>query len=226
MGRFQLSLRGLMILVFVCVFIAWVGRGIQNGREAAKAAQCVGNLSQIGLALHNYHSDYGCFPPAYIADAHGRPMHSWRILILPYMDQQAVFDAYDFNEPWNGPNNSQLAPLIPGQFMCPNGGGRPLTNFVAVAGPPTAFPGGKSSSLGEFLDGPESTVLLVESTEANIHWMEPRDLAPQSGLSSDHQRGAAVLFADGRVKRVVLPASQDVIRAWSTISGHELISTP
>ena len=47
-------------------------------------------MKQIGVALHNYHDAHGCFPPAYIADANGRPMHSWRILLLAFLSESAL----------------------------------------------------------------------------------------------------------------------------------------
>src|SRR5690606_28292508 len=62
--------------------------------------QCQNNLRQVVLALHGYHVDHGCFPPAYVADAAGRPMHSWRVLVLPYLEEQDLYAAYNFAEPW------------------------------------------------------------------------------------------------------------------------------
>jgi translation elongation factor EF-Tu-like GTPase len=60
------------------------------------------------LAVANYHETYGCFPPAYVADRDGKPMHSWRVLILPFLEQQELYHAYNFAEPWDGPNNRKL----------------------------------------------------------------------------------------------------------------------
>src|SRR5262245_66359 len=86
---------------------------VQQGREAARRSQCKNNLKQIALALLNYESRYGTFPPAYVADESGKPMHSWRVLILPDLDQQALYNDYNFSEPWDGPNNSRLLTRIP-----------------------------------------------------------------------------------------------------------------
>ena len=97
---------------------------------------------QILLALHNYHSEYNALPPAYVADANGKPMHSWRVLILPYMEQSALYNRYKFNEPWNGPNNITLLNSMPSIFACPSRFSNPtnLTSYVAVTGPGTMFP--------------------------------------------------------------------------------------
>src|SRR5207244_4506816 len=71
----------------VCVAAMCLLPSTRMPREASRRSVCVNNLKQIGLALQNYHDDFGCFPPAYIADENGRPMHSWRVLILPYIEQ-------------------------------------------------------------------------------------------------------------------------------------------
>ena len=64
------------------------------------------------MAVANYHDTYGRFPAAYVADRDGRPMHSWRVLILPLLEQRTTYDAYDFAEPWDGPNNRRLADRV------------------------------------------------------------------------------------------------------------------
>ena len=69
--------------------------------------------------MQNYYADYGCFPPAYLADAKGRPLHSWRALLLPYLDPPLAAQ-YRFDEPWDGPNNSLLVSRIPDVYRCPS----------------------------------------------------------------------------------------------------------
>ena len=82
---------------------------------------CTNNLKHIGLALLNYNDIFGCFPPAYTTDANGKPMHSWRVLILPFIEQQTLYKRYRFDEPWDGPNNSLLAKEMPSVFPLPVG---------------------------------------------------------------------------------------------------------
>lgn len=72
------------------------------------------SLRKIAYALKDYHHEYDTFPPAFIADKDGKPMHSWRVLILPYLDGGGfVYDQYDFGEPWDGPNNIKLLDHMP-----------------------------------------------------------------------------------------------------------------
>ncbi|MBN2022144.1 MAG: DUF1559 domain-containing protein [Pirellulales bacterium] len=153
--------------------------GVSSARAAARRVVCANNLRQIGFALQNYHSAYGCFPPAFVADAQGRPMHSWRVLILPFLEEQDLYDKYRFDEPWDGPHNRTLAASMSGVFRCPS---QPVeanpsaTSYVAIVGPGTAWPGDTGIGLGQIND-PANTILLVEVDGSDFHWMQPRDLA-------------------------------------------------
>ena len=88
------SVRRLMARVAVaaaaCAAAAWVVRAAQESWVASASAGCAGNLAQVAVALHTYHDVYGRFPPAYLADASGRPRHSWRVLLLPYISKQMI----------------------------------------------------------------------------------------------------------------------------------------
>src|SRR6266704_588138 len=85
-------------LIVVALFLPGYN---SRARPASRRTQCLNNIRNIALALHNYASLNGSLPPAYIADANGRPMHSWRVLILPYVDRSDIYAAYRFDEPWN-----------------------------------------------------------------------------------------------------------------------------
>ena len=76
-----------------CGMVALLLPAVQAAREAARRAQSSNNLKQIGLAMHNYHDTYGTFPPAVVTDASGKPLYSGRVLLLPFMEQAALFDA-------------------------------------------------------------------------------------------------------------------------------------
>ena len=93
---------------------------VQTAREAARRMQCMNNLRQISLAVLNYEADYKCLPPACIPDKNGKPMHSWRVLILPYLERRDLYEQYKFDEPWNGPNNSKLLASRPRLYICPS----------------------------------------------------------------------------------------------------------
>ena len=192
-----------------------------GSRNPSRRMQCGNNLKQIGLALQNYHDTFNAFPPAYIADSTGKPMHSWRVLILPFMERKALYDKYRFGEPWDGPNNRLLAkeisPYSYDCFRCPGETNKRNleTSYVVVVGPGTVFPDDKNITMFQITDGTANTILAVEVHNSGIQWMEPRDLhvtqmAPsinspsRQGLSSLHPEkqptGALAVFVDGHIQ--------------------------
>jgi prepilin-type processing-associated H-X9-DG protein len=220
------------------IAVALLLPAIQAAREAARRSQCSNDLRQIGTALLTYEQTHHSLPPAYLADADGRPMHSWRVLILPYFgDAQLknLYDQYDFNEPWNGPKNSKLAERMPSQYRCPSDPGEgPQTNYLAVVGEETAWPGTGTTRVAEIRDGMAGTILVVESADAHVNWMEPRDLAfdqaarginpgNQPSISSHHPGGANVLFCDGHLQFMNDQTPAAAVRGLLTVSGGENI---
>src|SRR5207248_412923 len=112
----------------------------QGARAAADRSQCKDNLSRITLALCQYHDTFQSYPPPFIADSSGKPMHTWRVLILPYLDQKNLYQQYRLDEPWDGPNNRKLHDVGLPIFQCPSHSkAQPTTetNYVAVIGPRT-----------------------------------------------------------------------------------------
>jgi len=210
-----------------------------SARSAARGNSCNCRLKQLGMALLNYESTYQCFPPAYLADASGKPMHSWRVLVLPYMELQEIYDQYDFNEPWDGPHNRKLATQIDNLFLCPeSSGGANETNYVAVVGPETGWHGAATITARDIHDGMSKTIAIVEVINSGINWLEPRDMTfdqamkginpPGAGLkiSSNHGGGANVLFFDNHVSFLADDLSPEVLRSLLTISGGETVKVP
>jgi hypothetical protein len=235
--RWQMSVRGLLVGTFVLTCCMWVltilSRAVGGAREAARRSQCEGHLCQLQMALLNYHDTYGAFPPAYIADANGRPMHSWRVLILPFIGQKSLFDLYDFREPWDGPHNSALLKRMPAIFSCPTRSSDPreLTTFVAITGPGTMFPGAGSVNLDDVTDGTGVTILFAEVANVDIPWTAPVDLDARTmslrvndprraGISSKHPHGAHVCLVDGR-RFLPETVCSDALRTLITIAGHD-----
>src|SRR5579863_7317837 len=98
-------------MVVLLGLIVWPA--IIKQRRAAALAESKQHLKQLGVALHQYHDAYGCFPPAYVMGNDGKPWHSWRVLLLPFLDQKPLYDRYRFDEPWNGTHNRDLHLLRP-----------------------------------------------------------------------------------------------------------------
>ena len=138
------------------------------------------NIRHICLACHNYEMAHGHWPPAYIADENGKPMHSWRVLILPFIEEQAVFDRYDFNEPWDGPNNSKLVDQLSNgnifeMFPWADFDGR--TGIKLVTGQGTGFVRSQSPTMGDITVDTSNAILVVEDIKNPVNWMSPQDVA-------------------------------------------------
>jgi len=233
---YEWCLWALLVIIGIVVVVPMILP--QGGSRESRHTRCLNNIRNIAMALHNYASRFGTLPPAYINDAQGRPMHSWRVLILPYLDRNDVYDMYRFDEPWNGPSNSKLHDVIVDVFRCPQDHGGPgsnQTSYVAVVGPDTIWPGSEGVRLDDVTDGLGATLFIVEIADSGIHWMEPRDLQaailplsinPKSGkgISSLHPGLACVALADGRVRTLNDTLKPATLSALLTIRGKEKIN--
>ncbi|MGE3408814.1 MAG: DUF1559 domain-containing protein [Pirellulales bacterium] len=204
-----------------------------QAQGAAGRSQCMNNLRQIAIAMHNYHDVHGSLPPAYLADAEGKPMHSWRVLILPYVGQSALYQQYHFDEPWDSPHNSSLAALMPLQYRCPDdAAGEPSTHYMVISGTGAPFEGSTPAKFSSFLDGLSNTLLVVEAT-SSANWMSPTDLdisqmsfavndTSRPAVGSPHENGANVALGDGSV-RFLTPEDTppDALKAMITRGGGE-----
>ncbi len=223
---------------FSWLFITVVVPQIKDLQSRSRSARCASNLTRIAVALRAYHQDYGSFPPAVTLDASGRPMHSWRVLILPYLGEADLYANYRRDEPWNGPNNSSLVHRMPEVYLDANdkiGPASGVTTFLAIAGDGTVFPRTGAGKLSAIPDGPADTIMVAEVSGSNVTWMEPVDLqvtqmsysltpGPGWRLRTSHGDGPHVAAADGTVYclRPDTPSSQ--LRALVTIDGGETIN--
>ena len=189
------------LLLFVGVFI-FLYPAVYDARESAKRMQCV--PKQIACALSIYHDIFGTFPPAYTTDAEGKPLHSWRVLVLPFIEHQQLFDEIRLDEPWDSPYNSQFHDQMPHNYYCPS---RPaeeqtkgLTPYQMIIGPDTMSNGPNCTTCSEITRDTTDVILFVEAS-VSVPWMKPEDL-PQSALqngvvSSVPKRGQQVVQGIG-----------------------------
>ncbi|MGO8690257.1 MAG: DUF1559 domain-containing protein [Thermoguttaceae bacterium] len=204
-------LRALYYVLFfvpcaVCLLGFFVAVPILARKSPGRRTECMNNLKQIGLALAEYEAANGRLPPAAVFDKQGKAMHSWRTLILPYLERPDLYQAYNFREPWDGTNNSTLGaePLL--VFRCPSDtsiGNRPMTSYLAVTGTGTVWDDQHATPT-------PPRVMVVEVVDSKINWMEPGDITLEeacrgvgngsgSGISSGHTQVVNVLRSDGQV---------------------------
>ena len=221
-------------LLFVAALIAFSLPGVHNARSAARRSKCTSHLKQLGLALQNYNDVYKCFPPVCTTDANGKPMHSWRVLILPFLEERSLYAKYDLNEPWDGPHNRLLAKQMPATFRCPEDATNPagVTDYVAIVGPETIWQPDHGTTFAEIKDGSSNTIAVIEAAGLGVNWMEPRDLPfaavdkginPKQGqgISSHHSGAAIAMFADGHVQTIEESIPLATLKALFTKAGGE-----
>lgn len=207
---------------------------VQSARRAERQIQCAANLQQIATAVFAYRQRYDVFPPPCVADENGRPMHSWRVLILPFLGHRALYDQYDFSQPWDSSHNLALAGMIPDVYRCPDdptGGNE--TSYLMIVGPGTFSTVTGPRQLGEFPDGAVNTLMLVETFHSGIRWTQPRDLDarqasfeindPAGGIiRSRHPGGVNAAMCDGSVQFLSQWTAVEDVRAMTTIDGGEV----
>lgn len=208
-------------------------------RDAARSSACESNLLVIGAAIEEYYREHGSYPPAVVYDDNGKPMHSWRVLILPYLEPN-VADLYDMEKPWDHADNMKLIREMPHVYRCPADGKaiQGETSYLAVVGPNTILNNANSnptkrSREGEgprLRDNPAETMVILDAAGCGVNWLEPKDIpiaALRAGLNSSnpaapgsgHSHGVNVLMADESVLRLPETVSSDDLRAMATIDG-------
>ncbi|MFP6766196.1 MAG: DUF1559 domain-containing protein [Planctomycetaceae bacterium] len=185
-----------------------------------------------------------------VGDASGRPVHSWRVLILPWLDASDLYQRYRFDEPWDGPHNSQLASEMPEALRCPGFAHGPEhhTNYVVVTDDNSVFPGDRCMTFREITDGTSHTLLVIEVRQHSVHWMQPDDCSeaeivcglqainhgeqtnhgePDAGVwpfDSADPGGWHWLLVDGTVRFQPNSLSPEALRALITRNGNEQVS--
>jgi hypothetical protein len=206
---------------------------VQGFRGGAGRVQCTNNLKQIALAISSYESAYGCFPPAATYDAHGKPLLSWRVLLLPYLGEGTLYGQFHLDEAWDSPNNKRLAEAIPNVFRCPSAMlSHGLTSYEVVVDPSSIFTGKpKGLRIIDVTDVPRDIFLVVESSSA-VSWSKPEDLSlasrdPMLGMGSHHTGGFNALMADGEIRLIKTSnMNQEMLKALVTRNGNERVILP
>lgn len=226
---------GLVLIVLLgTTAFTWVRyRAITRPTLTAAETQSGNNLRLIAIALRNYQAANGTLPPAVVTDNAGRPMHSWRVLLLPYLGQQPAYSQYDFQQPWNSPHNRKvLASISP--YSTPERAGAGLANYQLITGTECLFSGSRLADISQVTDPQRDTVLVVEVPNTNVRWTEPKDIdigrfnrGTLTQIVGRAQRRANLLImVDQTVVRVPGDVPGAKVQAAATIGGNEPIRLP
>ena len=220
--------RSMWIWVAIVLFVALIATGLTVGGKIVVAAfkarlqqeTCSGQMHKIWTA-HGYYNEYSAYPPAVVRDKSGAAMHSWCVLLLPFLGEkeETLYKEYHFDEPWDGPNNRELAELMPLVYGCPCDPAAFVssqTSYLAVIDAATGDFGAEPENLdinrppakSGAPPKPKTRFLVVEVAESGVSWLEPRDLVLASGgaqptppkPNSFHVGGVNALLSDGQIQ--------------------------
>jgi prepilin-type processing-associated H-X9-DG protein len=204
---------------------------VNSARNAARHVQSANNIHEMGLALLQYEAQYGTFPAHAIFDKQGKPLLSWRVQILPFIDQANLYAQFHLDEPWDSEHNKPLIAMMPAVYDNPTRQKHDgTTTYLVPVGKGLAFEGDKKLRMADFTDGMSNTILLVEANDSEgVPWTKPADLEVDlnrllRGLGSAQEGGTFnVLFADGSVHSISNTIDQRTLKAVFTRNGGEVI---
>jgi hypothetical protein len=215
------------------ILIALLLPAVQAAREAARRNVSANNMKQLLLGLLNYESAHGAFPANANYGADGKPLLSWRVHILPYLEQGPLYEQFHLDEPWDSEHNRQLIPMMPALFLDPSS---PLpategkTHYVGVTGESYSFTGNKEGrQLRSVSDGTANTILLVQVGDAAAAtWTKPDDWTPDDSnllkpFVGPHPGGFWAGFMDGHVQFISSTVDPKLFKSLLTIKGGEVV---
>jgi RNA polymerase sigma factor (sigma-70 family) len=201
--------------------------GIQKSRMSASRMVSANNLKQMALAMHNYAAAYNHLPPAAITDKTGKPLLSWRVAILPFIEQEALYREFHLDEPWDSEHNRKLLTRMPKIYAPVNVLSRqPHTTYYQVfTGKTSVFEDPEGCRFTDITDGMSNTLLIVEAADA-VPWTKPEDLpyAPNRllpKLGGEFSEGFDAAFCDGSVRFLSKTVPEKMLRALITRNGGE-----
>ncbi|HEV3342049.1 MAG TPA: DUF1559 domain-containing protein [Pirellulales bacterium] len=189
-------------------------------------------MRQIMVAMHMHHSQFRAFPPPSTAtyDEAGKPLLSWRVYLLPHLDQNPLYGLFHLDEPWDSEHNRALLDKMPDVYLSrgisPDGN---RTGFVLFQGPQMYQIGKSGPDIRRIGDGTSNTLLVVEvGPESAVPWTRPDDLPfdsaqPLTALGSLSKDGLWGGFADGAVRKIRPDIKPEVFRGLLTPNGGEVI---
>lgn len=207
-----------------------VGGVIAARIRAADRARSMNHLRQIGLAMHVHHDAKGTFPPAASFTKDGKPLLSWRVHILPFVDQEKLYKEFKLDEPWDSEHNKKLLAKMPAIFRTPGAKDRAgFTSYLGIVGKDTMFTGeAKGLAIKDVVDGTSHTIFVVEADDDHaVEWTKPADLkfVPDKPLTGVRAAFNA-LFVDGSVRYFSRAPEVKVMKALLTRNGGEVVEIP
>ncbi len=232
-SRVNLSIKSGSSIATTGILVGLLLPAVQASREAARRANAQNHFKEILLAMHNYEATYNRFPSPAITDSDGKPLLSWRVALLPYLDQQALYDKFHLDEPWDSEHNLPLVQQMPMTYVDPSA---PLENgltiFHAIVGEHTGLNPKQPTKFSQFTDGLSNSILIAEvNRDQAVPWTKPADIEidlndPKALMGNTHQGGFTVGMGDGSVRFISSMIDSEAFKAMLTRDGGEAVIIP
>ena len=160
-----------VVVLLICVGLIWPFVQQPSDGNSARS-RSINNMKQLGLAMHDYHDAYGTLPQAAITDKQGKPLLSWRVAILPFIEQGELYDRFRLDEQWDSPNNIKLLEEMPRIYVDPRGADAESNEFKTYY---RVFQGERTAPGKPLIVMRTNTILIVEAAEA-VPWTKPEEL--------------------------------------------------
>jgi hypothetical protein len=231
--RFAVLLAGIVTLSIFAVYGFWpTVKGLKVRHDAIA---CMNNLQRIAKALNGYAVAHGTYPTPIVVDATGTPLYSWRVLILPYLDEAHLYANFKLNEAWDSESNSNLIARCPEVFITPNSNGTSDANYALITGAGTIFPASGPLGPAQITDDHAATLLVVEVKNEVTAWSAPFDInvaqlnrrigaRGPNAIGGNHVNGAAAVSVDERPLWLSNDLPPTILNAIISPTGNESIA--
>jgi len=209
---------------------------VVKAQNRADQSRSMNNLRQIGLAMHNYHDTYRHFPTVANFDKADKPLLSWRVHLLPFLDQVELYKQFHLDEPWDSEHNKKLIEKMPAPYRSTKN--KELlkegkTTYLGPVGEHMLFSGtAKTVGVQNIIDGTSNTIMLVDADDDHaVIWTKPDDLKidpkdPKAGLRNSPGPGFLVGLCDGSVRFLKASVDLKTLYALFTRDGGEVVNWP
>ncbi|WP_298866283.1 DUF1559 domain-containing protein [uncultured Gimesia sp.] len=219
------------VIIVILMLVVLILPVVQQARETSGAPKSKNNMKQIGLALHNYHDKHSIFPPGAIETTDGRPYHSWQTSILPFVDQNSLYNQINFNKAWHDPANQMIFQQKIRVYLNPSIQETAPVNGYEIShyrGNELVLKKNNGFRIVDIKDSTPNTIMAMEIGENFKPWGDPTNITNPpniigSGKKTTYKGGYQVLMADGSVRFISEDVDRAVLKALSTPDGGEVL---